>query len=678
VSRLKKTPQPFRWTTIPVAFTQGAAGTPVNLAAYLSNPQGRTITYSVVGTLPTGITLSGSTVSYNGSGIAATTSVRFRATSGAYEADSDLTTVSIAAPPVTNSEPVWLTPTSLGTITANTPFSFTLTASDADSDPISFIVGALPGAATATPQVQSGTSRGIVVAGTGLSAGTYTFTINADDEPPLGQVTGLVATAQSTSVIWLVWTAVSNATGYTVERSFTGTGTWTLLGSVATASYTSSGLAPGTLYFYRVRATSATQTGEYSAAASATTQAATSYYTSLAPFQVAALSTVTNGKSTWFSAVDPLYDSTSFAGGGDNAVFSIKHLSTESGGFADPDGRALYALGGGHADGAYNGILKFDLNGTTQATGWSVQTGSESSIANIPQVATGQPSENFGTYLDGKAGSTHNYGAMVFDATSRTMSRFAGSYWAVGTMAGLDLTEINWSFDFNANQWSGLPFFNGVSVGGVAVGGTVFHDKVRRKALYINSQSWGNFYNTATETFGASVTVNTTGTTITTRLQGGYDPTRNRGIIVGKGRFKMFTVDFDAETIGSVTNFTATGDTEILGATIEGLGVEYDAVLDRFWFFGGRDNSNPSVPSGDLLFNKLYWIDAADLDDGAVTVFSQALTNSSGQAFTIPVVTTGAGYFMGVYRRYCFMDDWRVIAVATSYDKPVHIIRLPS
>jgi hypothetical protein len=675
VSRLRKTPQPFRWTSIPLAFTQGQAGTPVNLASYLSNPQNRTITYSVVGTLPTGVTLSGSTVSYNGSSLASTSSVRFRATSGSYVADSDVTTVSIAVV-ASNSEPVWITPAALTAPAPNTPFIFTLTATDADSDPINFIVGALPGNAVATAQVQSGGSRAIVVSGTGLSPGTYSFTIDADDEPPLGQVFDLVATAQSTSSIGLTWTAVSDATGYTVERSFTGTGTWTLLGSVATNSYTSTGLAAGTLYFYRVRATSATRTGEYSAAASATTVAAASYYSALAPFQVLPLSAVTNGKATWFSAVDPLYDSTTFLGGGDNAVFSVKHLSTESGGFADPDGRALYALGGGHADGAYNGILKFDLNGTTQATGWSVQTGSESSIANIPQVATGQPSENFGTYLDGKAGSTHNYGAMVFDSTSRTMSRFAGSYWAVGTMAGLALTEINWSFDFNANEWSGLPFFNGVSVGGVAVGGTVFHDKVRRKALYINSQSWGNFYNTATETFGASVTVNTTGTTITTRLQGGYDPTRNRGIIVGKGRFKMFTIDFDAETIGSVTNFTATGDTEILGATIEGLGVEYDAVLDRFWFFGGRDNGSVT-PSGDLLFNKLYWIDAADLDDGAVTVFSQPLTTSSGQAFTVPVVTTGAGYFMGLYRRYCYIPEWRVIAVATSYNQPVHIIRLP-
>jgi hypothetical protein len=199
--------------------------------------------------------------------------VRFRATSGEFVADSDVTTVSIAVV-VVNADPVWVTAANLGTIPANTPFSFPLTASDPESNAINFTVGALPGASTATPQTQSGASRAIVVAGTGLSAGTYTFTIDADDEPPLGQVTGLVAMALSSASIGLTWTAVSNATGYQVERSFTGTGNWTVLGTVSPNNYTSTGLAPETLYFYRVRALSATQTGEYSAAASGTTMSA--------------------------------------------------------------------------------------------------------------------------------------------------------------------------------------------------------------------------------------------------------------------------------------------------------------------------------------------------------------------------------------------------------------------
>jgi hypothetical protein len=677
MSRLKKTQLPFRWLAFTLNWTQGTAGPPIDLSTYVQNSQRRTLTYSVVGSLPPGVTLAGSTLSYNGTGAPILTTAQFRITDGIYTAESAATPLAIVAVQV-NTPPSWTTAASLGSVVAGENFNFPLTATDAQNDTINFIY-ANPAFGSATQGTQSGGTRTLVWSGTApTTPGTYTFVVDAVDVPPLGQVTDLTATTQTSSSIALSWSAVNLATGYQVQRGPTGVDQWTtVVTGHPSTSYTDTGLAAGT-HYYRVRASNATQTGEYSAAASATTTAAVvpdlpAYVSALAPYQVAALSTVTNGKAAWFSAVDPLYDSTSFNGGGDNAVFSVKHLSTESGGFADPAGRALYALGGGHADGCYNGILKFDLSGTTQATGWSVQTGSESAIADIPQVdgVTYTVTQNWGTYEDGKAGSTHNYGAMVFDATNRTMSRFAGSYWAIGTMAGLAPTEINWKFDFNANQWTGLPFFNGVSQGAVAVGGQVYHDKARRKALYVNSQAWGNFYNTATQTFGASVTINATTTTMSTRLQGGLDTLRSRAIIVGKGRQKMFTINFDAETVGACADFTATGDTEILGATIEGLGVEYDATLDRFWLFGGRDNAG-SVPSGDLLFNKIYWINAADLDDGAVTVFSQPLS------MTIPVVSTGAGYFMGVYRRYCLIPEWRAIAVATSYNQPVHVIRLPS
>jgi hypothetical protein len=669
MSRLRKTQLPFRWLSFTLNWTQGTAGPSVNLSTYVNNPQNRTLTYSVVGSLPSGVTLTGSTLSYNGSGAAIQTTAQFRITDGLYTAESAATALTIVQVQV-NTPPSWTTSATLGSVVAGSSFTFPLTATDAQGDTINFIF-ANPAFGTATQGTQSGNNRTLVWAGTAPTApGTYTFVVDAVDVPPLGQVTDLTATTQTSSSIALSWSAVNFAAGYQVQRGPTGVDQWTtVVTGHPSTSYTDTGLAAGT-HYYRVRASNATQTGEYSAPASATATAVPTYVSALAPFQVAGLSAVSNGKATWFSAVDPLYDSTSFNGGGDNAVFSVKHLSTESGGFADPDGRAFYALGGGHADGAYNGIIKYDLSGTTMPTGWSVQAGSESALADIPEVVTYPPSLNFGTYPDGRAGSTHNYGAMVFDSTNRTMSRFAGSYWAAGSMEGLALTEINWKFDFNANTWAGLPFFNGVSQGAVAVGGQVYHDKAKRKALYVNSQSWGNFYNTATQTFGARVTINSTATSMATRLQGGYDPSRSRAIIVGKGRQKMFTINFDDETVGTCTDFTATGDTEILGATIEGVGVEYDPTLDRFWLFGGRDNAG-SVPSGDLLFNKLYWINAADLDDGAVTVFSQALST------TIPVVSTGAGFFMGLYRRYCLIPEWRALAVATSYNQPVHVIRLP-
>jgi len=69
--------------------------------------------------------------------------------------------------------------------------------------------------------------------------------------------TGLTATAISTSQINLSWTSSPGATGYTIQRSLNGVNGWTHVVTTAAGatSYTNSGLAAGTTYFYRVKAT---------------------------------------------------------------------------------------------------------------------------------------------------------------------------------------------------------------------------------------------------------------------------------------------------------------------------------------------------------------------------------------------------------------------------------------
>jgi hypothetical protein len=270
MSRLRKTVIPFRWGTISISFTQGTASS-VSLATFLTNPQNRyTITYSVVGTLPTGVTLSGSTVSYNGTSPIATASVQFRATSGNYIADSSATPVTITASTI-NTDPVWLTPAALAQVQPGAAFSFTLMATDAESDPITFL--GTPSVGTLTSQIQSGGTRAVVWSGTAPTSGTVSVTIDAIDEPPLGQVVGLVASAGITTV-GLSWNPVATATAYEVERSPTGTSGWTAVITTTSFSYTDTGRTASTTYWYRVRAINATQTGNYSASVSATTQAA--------------------------------------------------------------------------------------------------------------------------------------------------------------------------------------------------------------------------------------------------------------------------------------------------------------------------------------------------------------------------------------------------------------------
>ncbi len=84
--------------------------------------------------------------------------------------------------------------------------------------------------------------------------------------------TTVTATAVSASRIDLSWSAVTDATGYRVERSPDGT-TWSPLSTVASAvtSYSDTGLAAATTYYYRIVAISNGTESAPSAPASATT-----------------------------------------------------------------------------------------------------------------------------------------------------------------------------------------------------------------------------------------------------------------------------------------------------------------------------------------------------------------------------------------------------------------------
>ena len=82
---------------------------------------------------------------------------------------------------------------------------------------------------------------------------------------------GLKATPVSSSQINLAWTPVSGATLYKIYRSQSSTGTYTLLSTSTTPSYTNIGLAQKITYYYKVSAVNASGEGPQSAAVSATT-----------------------------------------------------------------------------------------------------------------------------------------------------------------------------------------------------------------------------------------------------------------------------------------------------------------------------------------------------------------------------------------------------------------------
>ena len=280
-----KTVIPFSWNAITLAFTQGVAGT-VNLAQFLVNAPGKPITYSLTpgsAALSAGMTLAASgIVTYNGVAPVAASTVQFRAASGQHVTDSAPTVAGIQPPATgTPAAPVWQTAAVLSPQPdVGVPFSFTMTATDANGDPISFVYAAPPiGTVTVNAQTMlpnGASSRSVTWAGTCPDTQTYLWSVDARDTPPLGQVTGVTATALSASAIRVAWAPTANATLYTVEKSLTGTSGWTSAGTATISPLDAGGLNAATRYYFRVTASNALESGSASAVVNTTTLATAS------------------------------------------------------------------------------------------------------------------------------------------------------------------------------------------------------------------------------------------------------------------------------------------------------------------------------------------------------------------------------------------------------------------
>ncbi len=107
-----------------------------------------------------------------------------------------------------------------------------------------------------------------------MKSGTFIFRVDPIAAP--GATSGLAATPGDGQAS-LAWTAASRAAGYGVHRSTTSGGPYTTIKTnIVGTSYTDTGLANGTTYYYVVTATNAEGEGANSNQASATPAAATS------------------------------------------------------------------------------------------------------------------------------------------------------------------------------------------------------------------------------------------------------------------------------------------------------------------------------------------------------------------------------------------------------------------
>jgi fibronectin type 3 domain-containing protein len=124
----------------------------------------------------------------------------------------------------------------------------------------------------ATPS--AGTYHVLLYGYSAYSGVSLTGSYSSACTPPAAP-TGLTASAASASQINTSWSASAGATSYTVSRSTTSGGPYSSVGTSATTSFSNTGLACNTTYFYVVSASNGSCSSGNSAQASATTSACT-------------------------------------------------------------------------------------------------------------------------------------------------------------------------------------------------------------------------------------------------------------------------------------------------------------------------------------------------------------------------------------------------------------------
>ena len=355
-----------------------------------------------------------------------------------------------------------------------------------------------------------------------------------------------------------------------------------------------------------------------------------SYISSLADFEVRALTgqfQPNNGNQT-MAAATPQEWLSSDPGTGDLAGVIIAW----SGGAKPTTGTKMFVHGGGHNDSANNGLYVFDFAGSDAPTGWS--------IADISSVSAVRAAE---AYTDGKPAAVHTYDGLVYAQHNDHIYRFAGAIWSPSG----GFTRSTWKYNIANNTWTQLPSYPGRLNTGVSI-----YDSASRKIVVgFGGQFEVAFFRTDQDQWSSVKSTN--GSFIGSDTTGAYDPTRSRGVLVGDGASRLIDIDWNSETV-DVSVLSASGATNILNTN--GPSVAYDPLRDSYWIFAG-DESSPG-------FGSIY-----EMDAGSLTIQRHAL---GGDNIAVE------SFLRGSYGRFVLMPDWRAIGIVASHESPAYVIKLPS
>jgi hypothetical protein len=319
----------------------------------------------------------------------------------------------------------------------------------------------------------------------------------------------------------------------------------------------------------------------------------------------------------------------------DPSVTGLAGIIVAWNGGAKGTGSRLFVHGGGHNDSANNGVYIYDFAGTARPTGWSAPITISPVSAVVPQSPT---------YSDGFPTSVHTYDGVVYARHNNHIYRFNGAIY--GPTSGF--TSASFKHNVATREWTRLP-----NVPSGAGGAVTIYDPVTGNIFVSNaSTNVGNFFRTSNDSWSDDKSFGGNGIA---ESAGAWDPTRNRGVVIGANKHHVISLNFANET-ASATPIAVSGATEILER--QGLSVVYDPNRDSYWIFGGREDS--------VGWSNLYEMPASG---NPWTVVAHQITGEQIER------TPG---LIGSYGRFTLMDQWRAIGFVASHTSAAYVIKLPS
>jgi len=262
--------------------------------------------------------------------------------------------------------------------------------------------------------------------------------------------------------------------------------------------------------------------------------------------------------------------------------------------------RQMYVLGGGHADGAYNGVFAYDLSSQT----WQRFTETSLDYPKLNKEAATS------TYRDGTPAAVHTYGLVHCGRGELIVA--SGSRWYDGKASGLA-----WFLNLDTKKWRHLPFPGNLGFSGVwdeAKGRLIVRDQAYRYFAFDAANG------AVTSAWAPDRVGSYDGHT------SAFDPARRIVLTIGRGIKPGGALVLEVDKRDAAKSPKFAGATEVLGAEAPGLDFDERRKIFVAWT-GGPDTyeidvaratiqkvtaggSHPPAPEPNGTFNRWRYVPA--------------------------------------------------------------------